>query len=93
MLGSIGIVYNTLQLHLCYCLLFMISLTMHMSAYHLMKGSMLTLLTLVVSASLPSYFQSRFLLFIPWPLQNFLLLSPGLMLLFVLDRYQEFNSR
>ena len=81
------------QVQICYCFLFMVSLTMSMSIYHLLKLSMLILVSLLVSYSLPSYFLPSFLPFLPWPLKNIILLIPGLTLLFFLDRNQEHVSR
>ena len=81
------------QVQLCYCLLFMVSLTMFMSICHLLKLVMLILLSLVVSSSLPSYFSPSILPNLPWPCENVVLLTPGLLLLFFLDRNQEHVSR
>jgi hypothetical protein len=66
---------------------------MFMSIYHLLKLAMLLLLSLAVSASLPSYFSPSFLPNHPWPCENVLWLTPGLLLLFFLDRNQEHVSR
>ena len=81
------------QIQLCYCLLFLVSLTMFMSIYHLLKLPMLILLSLVVSSSLPSYFSPSFLPNLPWSCENVLWLTPGLLLLLFLDRNQEHVSR
>ena len=78
--------YVSLQVQLCFCLLLMISLAMFMSIYHLLKLPMLILLSLVVSSSLPSYFSPSFLPNLPWSCENVLWLTPGLLLLFFLDR-------
>ena len=83
----------SLQVQLCFCLLLMISLAMFMSIYHLLKLVMLLFLSLAMSSSLPSYFTPSFLLNLPWPYENVVLLTPGLLLLFFLDRNQEHVSR
>jgi hypothetical protein len=71
----------------------MVSLTMFMSIHHLLKLVMLILLSLAVSSSLPSYFSPSFLPNLPWSCENVVLLTPGLLLLFLLDRNQEHVSR
>ena len=89
-----SIKYSSLfQIQLCYCLLFMVSLTMFMSIYHILKLSMLILLSLAVSSSLPSYVSPSFLPNHPWPCENIVWLTPGLLLLFFLDRKKEHVSR
>ena len=84
---------HKLQVQICFCLLLMVSLSMFMSIYHLLKVTMLILLCLAVSASLPSYFLPNFFLLLSWPCSNLVLLTPGLGLLFLLDRHQEHVSR
>ena len=81
---------NFVQVHICFCLLFMMSISIFISIYHILKLSMLLLLSLAMSSSLPSYLPPSIL---PWPCNNMLLLTPAILLLFLQDRRQEHIAR